>query len=109
MKDVHKGVKELCKYIVKSTDLMNMPDAKFLDMVNLKKGTRMFISGGCFYNVKFDDQDDADVFSRFKDLQEGDNCPFCNEQLFDVFVSRDSAVGLYELNSMPNIVKRNSS
>ncbi len=113
VKDVHKGVKELCKYIVKSTDLMKMPDEKFREVTEIRRGTRMFISGGCFYNVKFDDLDDADdgadVFSQFADLKEGDDCPFCKEKLFDVLVSRDSAIGLYQLNAMPNIVKRNSS
>jgi hypothetical protein len=113
VKDVHKGVKEIAKYIVKSADLMKMPDDKFREVVGMRKGTRMFVSGGCFYNVKFDDLDDADdesdVFKQFDNLQEGDCCPFCNEQLFDVFVSRDSAIGLYELNAMPGIVKSNSS
>jgi hypothetical protein len=114
VKDAHKGAKELAKYIVKSADLMKMPDDKFREVVGMRKGTRMFISGGCFYNVKFDELDDpdadaADVFNQFEHLQEGDNCPFCNEQLFDVFVSRDSAIGLYELNAMPSIVKSNSS
>jgi plasmid rolling circle replication initiator protein Rep len=113
VKDVHKGVKELCKYIVKSTDLMKMPDEKFREVTEIRRGTRMFISGGCFYNVKFDDLDDADdgadVFNQFVDLKEGDDCPFCKEKLFDVLVSRDSAIGLYELNAMPGIVKSNSS
>jgi hypothetical protein len=115
IKDVHKGVKEVCKYIVKSTDLMKMPDEKFREVVKMKKGTRMFISGGCFYNVKLDDADDGDgdgaddVFSQFADLKEGDLCPFCNEMLFDVLVDRESHIGLQQLNAMPNIVKNNSS
>jgi hypothetical protein len=112
VKDVHKGAKELCKYIVKSMDLMKMPDDKFREVVEMKKGTRMFIAGGCFYNVKLDTDDqeaDSDIFNQFSNLKPGDTCPFCNEELFDVFVSRDSAIGLYELNAMPNIVKSNSS
>jgi hypothetical protein len=114
IKDIHKGVKEVAKYIVKSTDLMKMPDEKFREVVEMKKGTRMFISGGCFYNVKLDDADDGDgadddVFSQFADLKEGDACPFCNETLFDVFVNRESHIGLQQLNAMPNIVKNNSS
>ena len=112
VKDVHKGVKELCKYIVKSADLMKMPDDKFREVVEMKRGTRMFVSGGCFYNVKLDDADEpeeSDIFNQFSQLREGDNCPFCNEQLFDVFVDRGAAIGLYELNAMPGIVKRNSS
>jgi hypothetical protein len=111
-KDVHKGVKELCKYVVKPLDLMKMPDDKFLEVVKMKKGTRMFISGGCFYNVKLDeDADDADdnVFSQFADLTEGDACPFCKQELFDVFVDRAQHIGLHQLNAMPNIVKNNSS
>jgi hypothetical protein len=62
--------------------------------------------------VKLDDaDDDADenVFSQFADLKEGDACPICSETLFDVIVPRASAVGLWELNAMPNIVKNNSS
>jgi hypothetical protein len=115
IKDIHKGVKEVCKYIVKSTDLMKMPDDKFREVVKMKKGTRMFISGGCFYNVKLDAADDGDgdgaddVFSQFADLKEGDPCPFCKEELFDVFVDRQQHIGLHELNAMPNIVKNNSS
>jgi hypothetical protein len=111
VKNIHKGVKELCKYIVKPLDLMAMPDDKFREVVELKKGTRMFISGGCFYNVKFDAAEDLsdEVFSQFADLKEGDACPFCNETLFDVLVDRKTHIGLYELNAMPNVVKNNSS
>jgi plasmid rolling circle replication initiator protein Rep len=115
IKDIRKGVKEVCKYIVKSTDLMKMPDDKFLEVVKMKKGTRMFVSGGCFYNVKLDDALDGDgdgaddVFSQFADLKEGDLCPFCNGMLFDVLVDRESHIGLQQLNAMPNIVKNNSS
>ncbi len=112
IKDIHKGVKEVCKYIVKSTDLMKMPDEKFKEVVEMKKGTRMFISGGCFYNVKLDDDaDEADegIFRQFSELKAGDPCPFCKEELFDVFVNRSQHIGLYELNAMPNIVKNNSS
>jgi hypothetical protein len=112
IKDAHKGVKEVCKYVVKSNDLMKMPDGKFLEVVRMKKGTRMFISGGCFYNVKLDeDADDADdnIFSQFADLTEGDACPFCKEELFDVFVDRQQHIGLHQLNAMPNVVKNNSS
>jgi hypothetical protein len=115
IKDIRKGVKEIAKYIVKSTDLMKMPDDKFREVVEMKKGTRMFVSGGCFYNVKLDDADDGDgdgaddVFSQFADLKEGDACPFCNEMLFDVLVNRESHIGLQQLNAMPNIVKNNSS
>ena len=82
------------------------------EVVEMKRGTRMFVSGGCFYNVKLDDADEpeeSDIFNQFSQLREGDNCPFCNEQLFDVFVDRGAAIGLYELNAMPGIVKRNSS
>jgi hypothetical protein len=80
-------------------------------VVELKKGTRMFVSGGCFYNVKFDAAEDLsdEVFSQFADLKEGDPCPFCKETLFDVLVDRKTHIGLYELNAMPNIVKNNSS
>jgi hypothetical protein len=112
IKDAGKGVKEVCKYVVKSNDLMKMPDDKFLEVVKMKKGTRMFISGGCFYNVKLDeDAADADdnIFSQFADLTEGDACPFCNERLFDVLVDRSQHIGLHELNAMPNVVKNNSS
>jgi hypothetical protein len=112
IKDAHKGVKEVCKYVVKSNDLMKMPDEKFLEVVKMKKGTRMFISGGCFYNVKLDEADDEaddNIFSQFADLTEGDACPFCKEELFDVFVDRQQHIGLHELNTMPNIVKNNSS
>jgi hypothetical protein len=111
IKDIHKGVKEVAKYIVKSTDLMKMPDDKFREVVEVKKGTRMFISGGCFYNVKLDDADDGDgdLFDEFAELKEGDPCPFCNETLFDVLVDRESHIGLQQLNAMPNIVKNNSS
>ena len=111
VKDVHKGAKELCKYIVKSVDLAKMPDDKFREVVEMKKGTRMFVSGGCFYNVNLEaeEAEDDDVFKRFSDLKEGDPCPFCFETLFDVFVDRGAAIGLYELNAMPNIVKPNSS
>jgi hypothetical protein len=115
IKDIHKGVKEVCKYILKHTDLLKMPDEKFREVVKMKKGTRMFISGGCFYNVKLDAADDGDgdgaddVFSQFADLKEGDACPFCNEMLFDVLIDRESHIGLQQLNAMPNIVKNNSS
>jgi hypothetical protein len=112
IKDIHKGVKEVCKYIVKSSDLMKMTDEKFRQVIELKKGTRMFISGGCFYNVKLDDDaDEADdgVFSQFAELKAGDPCPFCKEELFEVRVDRSQHIGLYELNSMPKIVKNNSS
>ncbi len=112
IKNAHKGVKEVCKYPMKPADLMAMPDDKFLEVVKMKKGTRMFISGGCFYNVKLDDADDAaddNVFSQFADLTEGDACPFCKEELFDVLVNRQQHIGLHELNSMPNVVKGNSS
>jgi hypothetical protein len=111
IKDIHKGVKEVCKYPMKPADLMAMPDDKFLEVVKMKKGTRMFTSGGCFYNVKLDDDDDdADnIFSQFADLTEGDACPFCKEELFDVFVDRQQHIGLHELNAMPNIVRNNSS
>jgi hypothetical protein len=112
IRNAHKGVKELCKYIVKPLDLLAMSDDKLREVMMMKKGTRMFVSGGCFYNVKLDDaDDDADenVFSQFADLKEGDACPICSETLFDVIVPRASAVGLWELNAMPNIVKNNSS
>jgi hypothetical protein len=111
VKNVRKGVKELCKYIVKPLDLLKMPDAKFREVVEMKKGTRMFISGGCFYNVKLDHADDEDdnVFSQFEELEAGDACPFCNERLFDVLVDRSQHIGLHELNAMPNVVKNNSS
>ncbi len=112
VKNIHKGVKELCKYVVKPSDLMKMPDAQFLEVVNMKKGTRMFVSGGCFYNVKLDDDDDdADdnIFSKFADLTEGDACPFCKQELFDVLVNRAQHIGLHELNAMPGVVKNNSS
>jgi hypothetical protein len=111
VKDVHEGVKELCKYVVKPLDLLKMPDNKFREVVELKKGTRMFVSGGCFYGVKLDEADEADetVFSQFADLKQGDACPFCSEELFDVLVDRKTHIGLYELNAMPNIVKTNSS
>jgi hypothetical protein len=111
IKDAHKGVKEVCKYVVKSADLMTMPDDKFLEVVKMKKGTRMFISGGCFYNVKLDDDDaaDDDVFGQFAELQPGDACPFCGDELFDVIVNREQHIGLHELNAMPNVVKSNSS
>jgi hypothetical protein len=112
IKDIHKSVKEVCKYIVKATDLMKMPDEKFREVVELKKRTRMFISGGCFYNVKLDDDaDDADdgIFSQFAELKAGDPCPFCKEELFEVRVDRSQHIGLYALNSMPNVVKNNSS
>jgi hypothetical protein len=91
---------------------MKMPDEKFLEVVKMKKGTRMFISGGCFYNVKLDedaDETDENVFSQFADLTVGDACPFCKEELFDVFVDRQQHIGLHELNAMPNVVKNNSS
>ncbi len=112
IKDAHKGVKEVCKYPMKPADLMKMPDDKFLEVVNMKKGTRMFISGGCFYNVKLDDADDAaddSIFSQFADLTEGDACPLCNEELFDLYVNRAQHIGLHELNAMPNLIKTNSS
>jgi hypothetical protein len=90
---------------------MTMPDEKFLEVVRMKKGTRMFVSGGCFYNVKLDDDDAADdnVFSQFAELTEGDACPFCKQELFDVLVDRRQHIGLHELNAMPNVVKSNSS
>jgi hypothetical protein len=116
IKDIRKGVKEVAKYIVKSTDLMKMPDEKIREVVEMKKGTRMFVSGGCFYNVKLDDAPDGDgdgaddnIFSQFADLKEGDACPFCKEELFDVLVNRQQHIGLHQLNAMPNIVKNNSS
>ncbi len=112
IKDAGKGVKEVCKYAVKPNDLMKMPDDKFLEVVKMKKGTRMFISGGCFYNVKLDDADDAagdNVFSQFADLTEGDACPFCDQELFNVLVDRAQHIGLHELNAMRNVVKNNSS
>jgi hypothetical protein len=111
VKNIHKGVKELCKYVVKPSDLLTMPDEKFREVVEMKKGTRMFISGGCFYNVKLeDDVDDADnVFSQYADLKVGDACPICKEELFDVLVNRQQHIGLHELNAMPNVVKNNSS
>ncbi len=111
IKDAHKGVKEVCKYPMKPVDLMTMPDAQFREVVEMKKGTRMFISGGCFYNVKLDDADDADdnIFNQFSDLKAGDACPFCNAELFDVLVDRQAHIGLHELNAMPNVVKNNSS
>jgi hypothetical protein len=110
-KDIHKSVKELCKYIVKPLDLRTMPDDSFREVVEMKKGTRMFISGGCFYNVKLDDADDADgdILSEFRHLQAGDACPFCKETLFDVLVDRETHIGLQNLNAMPNVVKNNSS
>jgi hypothetical protein len=111
IKDTHKGVKEVCKYPMKPADLMTMPDEKFLEVVKMKKGTRMFVSGGCFYNVKLDDDDAADdnIFSQFAELTEGDACPFCGDELFDVLVNRQQHIGLHELGAMPNIVKNNSS
>jgi hypothetical protein len=111
IKDIHKGVKEVSKYILKHTDLLKMPDDKFREVVEMKKGTKMFISGGCFYNVKLDDalDGDGDLFDEFADLKEGDACPFCSEMLFDVLVDRESHIGLQQLNAMPNIVKNNSS
>ncbi len=112
IKDIHKGVKEVCKYIVKSVDLIKMPDEKFREVVEMKKGTRMFISGGCFFNVKLDDDaDDLDegIFSQFAELKAGDPCPFCKEELFEVRVDRSQHIGLYELNTMPNVFKSNSS
>jgi hypothetical protein len=111
IKNTHKGVKEVCKYPMKPADLMTMPDEKFLEVVRMKKGTRMFVSGGCFYNVKLDDDDAADdnVFSQFAELTEGDACPFCKQELFDVLVDRRQHIGLHELNAMPNVVKSNSS
>jgi hypothetical protein len=113
IRNAHKGVKELCKYIVKPLDLLAMPNEKLREVMMMKSGTRMFVSGGCFYNVKLDDvvdeNESSDVFSQFAELKEGDPCPMCNEELFNVIVSRNSAVGLYQLNTMPNIVKNNSS
>ncbi len=112
IKDIHKGVKEVCKYIVKSVDLLKMTDEKFRQVIELKKGTRMFISGGCFYNVKLDDDaDDADegIFSQFAELKAGDPCPFCKEELFELRVDRSQHIGLYELNTMPKVVSNNSS
>ncbi len=112
IKNAHKGVKEVCKYPMKPADLMSIPDEKFKEVVKMKKGTRMFVSGGCFYNVKLDDdadETDENVFSQFAELTEGDACPFCKEELFDVLVNRQQHIGLHELNSMPNVVKGNSS
>lgn len=112
VKDAHKGVKELCKYVVKPLDLSAMPDEKLREVLMMKKGTRMFVSGGCFYGVKLDATDeaaDAGVLEQFADLKQGDACPICQEELFDVIVSRDSAIRLYQLNAMPGIVKNNSS
>ncbi len=112
VKNIHKGVKELCKYVVKPVDLLKMPDEKFKEVVEMKKGTRMFISGGCFYNVKLDadgEPDDDFGFNQFSDLKEGDDCPFCSEKLFEVLVDRKTHIGLHELNAMPNVVKNNSS
>jgi hypothetical protein len=111
IKNTHKGVKEVCKYPMKPVDLMKMPDEKFREVVEMKKGTRMFISGGCFYNVKLDDDaDDADnVFSQYADLKVGDACPICQEELFDVLVDRKTHIGLHESSAMPNFLKNNSS
>jgi hypothetical protein len=111
VKDVYKGVRELCKYVVKPVDLLTMPDEQFREVVEMKKGTRMFISGGCFYNVKLDDDaDDADnVFSQYADLKVGDACPICKEELFDVLVDRKTHIGLHESSAMPNFLKNNSS
>jgi hypothetical protein len=111
VKDVYKGVRELCKYVVKPVDLLTMPDEQFREVVEMKKGTRMFISGGCFYNVKLDDDDavDDNVFTQFADLKAGDACPFCKEELFDVLVNRQQHIGLHQLGAMPNTVKGNSS
>ncbi len=111
VKDVYKGVRELCKYVVKPVDLLTMPDEQFREVVEMKKGTRMFISGGCFYNVKLeDDADDADnVFSQYADLKVGDACPICKEELFDVLVDRKTHIGLHESSAMPNFLKNNSS
>jgi hypothetical protein len=110
--DVYKGVRELCKYVVKPADLLTMPDEQFREVVEMKKGTRMFISGGCFYNVKLDD-DDADdannVFSQYADLKVGDACPICQQELFDVLVDRKTHIGLHESSAMPNFLKNNSS
>jgi hypothetical protein len=88
-----------------------MPDDKFLEVVKMKKGTRMFVSGGCFYNVKLDDDDAADdnVFTQFTELTEGDACPFCKQELFDVFVDRDQHIGLHKLNAMPATVPKTNS
>lgn len=110
VRDLHKGVKELCKYIVKPLDLRTMPDERFREVVGMKKGTRMFISGGCFYNVKLDEADDDEsVLSEFQQLEAGDPCPFCKETLFDVLVDREQHIGLQNLNAMPQQVKHNSS
>jgi hypothetical protein len=111
VRNTHAGVKELCKYIAKPLDLVKMPIDKFREVVELKRGTRMFVSGGCFYNVKLDDADDpeGDIFTQFAELAEGDPCPFCKEPLFDVYVNREAHIGLYQLNAMPSIVKNNSS
>ncbi len=112
IKNIHKGIKEICKYPMKPADLMTMPDEKFLEVVKMKKGTRMFVSGGCFYNVKLDDDDDAaddNIFNQFAELTEGDACPFCKQELFDVLVNRQQHIGLHELNAMSNNVKNNSS
>lgn len=110
VRDLHKGVKELCKYIVKPLDLRTMPDESFREVVKMKKGTRMFISGGCFYNVNIDDDEaDEGVLSEFQHLQAGDSCPICKETLFDVLVDREQHIGLQNLNAMPVTVKSNSS
>jgi hypothetical protein len=112
IKNTHKGVKEVCKYPMKPADLMKMPDDKFLEVIKMKKGTRMFVSGGCFYNVKLDESDDAaddNVFAQYAELTEGDACPFCKQELFDVLVNREQHIGLHELNAMPTVVKTNSS
>ena len=111
VRDLHKGVKELCKYIVKPLDLRTMPDDRFREVVEMKKGTRMFISGGCFYNVKLDEADDDEkgILSEFQHLEAGDPCPFCKETLFDVLVDRGQHIELQNLNAMSNLVKNNSS
>jgi hypothetical protein len=111
IKDAYKGVKEVCKYVVKSNDLLTMPDEQFREVVEMKRGTRMFISGGCFYNVKLDDDaDDADnVFGQYAGLKVGDACPICKEELFDVLVDRKTHIGLHESSAMPNFLKNNSS
>ncbi len=113
IKDVHEGAKEVCKYVVKATDLMKMTDERFREVIELKKRTRMFVSGGCFYNVNLDDDEPDegadDAFSQFAELQEGDCCPFCKESLFNVVVDRHQHIGLHELGAMPKIVSNNSS
>jgi hypothetical protein len=111
IRNIHKGAKELCKYICKPSDLLTMPDAKLREVMMMKSGTRMFVSGGCFYNVKLDETDETDenIFNQFAELTEGDACPLCNQELFQLVVTREQHIGLHELNAMPAVVKNNSS